>query len=243
MAFGLSAGAVAAIGAVGGAVIASNATRSAARTQANATAGAIDEQGRQFDLTRADYAPWREAGQNALQQLVGEMNQPTTAADVMSDPGYQFGLDQGQRALAQRFAAAGGRLSGASLKAAARFGTDYASTGFNAAYQRRQERLRRLENIAGLGQTATGGSAVAGTAASNAISGLIAGQGDASAAAQLKQGSIWGNTTNQLAAMYGRYSNPQGQGYGPGGSQGYFPQWGAGGGFGNGNTGMGDGPG
>ncbi|HEY8878639.1 MAG TPA: hypothetical protein VIN03_13815 [Roseateles sp.] len=233
MAFGLSAGAVAAIGAVGGAVIASNATRSAARTQANATGAAVDEQARQYDQSRADFAPWREAGQNALTRLLSEMDQPTSASDVMADPGYQFGLQQGQTALDRKVAAMGGRVSGAALKAAARFGTDYASTGYNAAYQRKQERLRRLENIAGLGQTATGGSASAGTAASNNIAGLLSSQGDAAASAQLKQASIWGNTGNQLAALYGRYG-------GQGGSQGYFPQWQPGGGFQSGNGGMGD---
>jgi hypothetical protein len=199
--------AIGAVGAIGGALISSNAASSASGQQAQSSADAIAEQRRQYDTTRSDYAPYRAAGVDALGQLQTDVNKPVSAADAMSDPGYQFGLDQGQQAIDRKIAAAGGRISGASIKAADRFGTNYAATGYNAAYQRRQDRLNRLASIAGLGQTATSGSAQAGTAAGNAISGIIQSQGDASAAGTLAQGNIWANTGNQLAALYGRAQN------------------------------------
>jgi len=191
-------------GALGGAIDGSNAASGAQKSQQSATDAAIAEQRRQFDLQREDSAPYRAAGTQALGQLQTDINAPVTSADVMSDPGYQFGLDQGQRALNQKFAAAGGRISGASLKAANRFGTDYATTGYGAAYQRRQDRLNRLAAIAGIGQTSTAGSAQAGANSSNQISGLLSAQGNANAASQIAQGSIWGNTGNQLSAIVGR---------------------------------------
>jgi hypothetical protein len=126
----------------------------------------------------------------------------------MSDPGYAFGMQQGQQALDRKAAAAGGRLSGASLKAAQQYGTDYATTGYGAAYQRNQDRLNRLAALAGLGQTATQASASAGSNASNQISGLLSGQGNAAGAAQLVQGNIWGNTVNQLGAIGQRAMQP-----------------------------------
>jgi hypothetical protein len=188
--------------AVIGGVASNSAAKKAAKTQQKATDAAIGEQRRQFDLTREDFAPYRETGVNALAQLAGDINAPMSPADVMSDPGYQFGMDQGQQALDRKISAMGGRVSGAALKAAARFGTNYASTGYNAAYQRRQDRLNRLAAIAGIGQTATGASAQAGAGSANQISGLLSSQGDASAAARLSQGNVWGNQANQLAAMY-----------------------------------------
>lgn len=122
----------------------------------------------------------------------------------MSDPGYQFGLDQGQRALSRRIAASGGRVSGAALKAADQYATNYATTGYGAAYQRRQDRMNRLAALAGIGQTATAGGAAAGSNSANQISNLISSQGNASGGAQLAQGNIWGNAVNQIGAVASR---------------------------------------
>lgn len=196
----------AAAGAIGGALIASSATGSAADTQADSTNRSTDETRRQYDLTRADYAPYREAGTKALGQLQTEIDTPTTASDVTSDPGYQFGLSQGQLGLDRKAAAAGGRVSGAALKAASEYATNYATTGYNAAYQRRQDRLNRLASLANIGQTATSGSAAAGSAASNSISNALSAQGNASASAQLAQGNIWGNAANQLGAAASKWA-------------------------------------
>jgi hypothetical protein len=195
--------------AVGGAVIGGIFGKKGASKQAKATKAAVKEQRRQFDLTRGDYAPYREAGTRALGQLETENGQLPTPEEVMSDPGYQFGLDQGQQALDRKASAAGGRFGGAQLKAASEYGTNYASTGYGAAYQRRQDRLNRLAALAGIGQTATQGSAMAGAGSANAISGLMSSQGDASAASSLYQGNIWGNAANQLGAMGKKWSTPQ----------------------------------
>ena len=199
---------VGAIATIGGALIGSNAASDAADTQAGATRESIAEQRRQFDLQREDSAPYRQAGVNALQQFGSLINRPTTAADVMSDPGYQFGLSQGQRAIDRKIAAMGGRVSGAAIKEAGRFGTNYAATGYAAADQRRSDRLNRLAALAGIGQTATNASAAAGSAAAQNIGGLLTGQGNASAGAQMAQANIWGNAGNQIAALYNRNKSP-----------------------------------
>ena len=193
--------------AIVGGVLQSNAAGRAASKQAASTDRATEEQGRQYDQTREDYAPYREAGKKALGQYETEINAPVTSADVMSDPGYQFGLSQGQLGLDRKAAAAGGRVSGAALKSAAEYANNYATTGYNAAYQRRQDRLNRLASLANVGQTATGGSAAAGAAKSNAISNLLSSQGDASAAASMAQGNIWGNTVNQLGAVASKWAS------------------------------------
>lgn len=199
------AAAIGAVGAIGGAFIAGNSAENAAETQAESTAAGIGEQRRQADRAYADQAAYRTAGKNALGTLQTEIDRPTTAADAMSDPGYEFGMRQGQMALDRKAAAAGGRISGASLKSASQYATDYASSGFNAAYQRKQDRLNRLASIAGLGQTATNSSAASGANSANAITGLLTSQGNASAAGQLAQGNIWGNAINQIGAEGQRY--------------------------------------
>ena len=198
---------VAAVGAVAGSLISSDATSNAAETQAGATQAGLAEQARQADRAYADQRQYREVGGRALGQLETDINAPTTAADVMADPGYQFGLQQGQQALDRKASAAGGRVSGAALKSAAEYATGYASSGFGAAYQRKQDRLNRLAALAGIGQTATSNSAAAGAASANAITGLLSAQGNAAGAAQIAQGNIWGNAVNQVGAIGQRWAS------------------------------------
>jgi hypothetical protein len=203
--------AAAAVGAIGGAVISSNSADKAANTQAQSTEAGIAEQQRQYDQNRADQAPYRATGTAALGQLAGENNVPLDPNSVQMDPGYQFAKQQGQEGIDRKVSAAGGRISGAALKAASEFNTDYATTGYSTAYNRanqaRSDRLNRLAALAGIGQTSTQQTGAAGTASANQISAMTTAQGNASAAGQLAQGNIWSGAGNQLAALYGRYSN------------------------------------
>jgi hypothetical protein len=194
--------AIAAVGAIGGAVISSSAADKAAKAQQHATDTALGEQQREFDTNQANYAPYLDAGKSALGQLQTDINKPVTAADVMSDPGYQFGLDQGQTALDRKIAAMGGRVSGAALKGASQYATNYATTGYNSAYQRSQDRLNRLAALAGIGQTATTNNANSSQATTNAMTGLVTNQGDATAASKIAQGNIWGNAFNQVLGSF-----------------------------------------
>jgi hypothetical protein len=193
------------VGDIIGGFVQDRAAKRADNTMREATANEIAENRRQYDTTRADFEPWRDAGGNALSKLMSELDKPTTAADVTQDPGYQFGMQQGEQALSRRVAASGGRVSGAALKAASRFGTDYGASGYGAAYQRGQERLRRLENIAGLGQTATSNTTQAGQFSAGNIGRAMSNQGEATAASQLRRGNIWANTTNKLISSAGGY--------------------------------------
>lgn len=280
------------VGTVGGSLISSSAAGKAADTQAASTQAGIAEQQRQYDLNRADQAPYREAGTGALGQYqrlmgigspgstsgggfddqaylaanpdvaayiqshpvgsvgyttpqqhweqfgqkegrslgtptqastdseFGSYAKPLTADQVQLDPGYQFGQQQGQQAIDRKTAAAGGRISGASLKAAAQFGTDYATTGYSTAYNRvnqaRSDRLNRLAALANIGQTATQQTGNAGTNSANQISALTSAQGNATGASQVAQGNIWGNAGNQIAALVNR----GGGGFGYGGNSG-----------------------
>lgn len=198
----------AAAAAVGGALITSDATRSASNKMADGNAAALDETKREFDVTQANQAPYLEAGKVALGKLAAENDTPFDPSQVQLDPGYQFGLKQGQQAIDRKAAAAGGRISGAALKAAAQYGTDYATSGYSAAYSRanqaRTDRLNRLAALAGIGQTATQNVDAAGANKANTTSALLTAAGENAGAATLAQGNIWGNAGNQLAALYGR---------------------------------------
>lgn len=153
----------------------------------------------------------------------GSLQGAPTQAEVQLDPGYQFGLDEGQKAINRQTAAAGGRISGAALKSAARYGTDYATTKYDAAYNRtnqaRADRLNRLAALAGVGQTSTQQVSQAGQNSANNIGNIQMSNANAQGAGQMAQANIWGNAGNQLTALYGRNAAPSGINYGTGSNQ------------------------
>ena len=216
MSWGLVAGAA---GAVGGALIGSSASKKALSAQEAASQAALAEQQRQFDLTRADQAPYRQTGTDALGRLSGLAGfDPTPdASAVMAEPGYQFGLDQGRRALEGSAAAGGGLYSGSALKALTRYGNDYATTKYGDAFNRAQSsfgnRWNRDASLAGIGQTANQQSAAAGQNFANNASGILTGLGNAQGGNALAQGSIWGNALGQLGGrLAGQFGNPSSAG-------------------------------
>lgn len=187
---------------------AAKAQNQGAELQAQQAADQIAEERRQFDLTRADYAPYRDTGAKALGSLASMYGvNPDGSRIDMSDavratPGYQFRLNEGTKAI-ERSAAARGLLgSGATLKALTRYGQDYASDEYNMF-------TNKLATLAGVGQTATAGTAAAGEAA---VSGMgaaraQAGQaavnaGNARASSYANTGSAINGTVNNLAGMY-----------------------------------------
>lgn len=189
---------VAAAAGLAGSVINSSASNSAADAQQSAAdqAAALQKQ------AYADQAPYRQAGVGALDQLTGlSTYDPTPSAqDVMNEPGYQFGLTTGLDNVQSSASAKGGLYSGAALKALTQYGTDYATSKYNDAFNRRQSafgnRWNRLAGLAGIGQTATQQSA-------NSLTnqgGIYTNNANAQGANSIAQGNIWGNALNQGAS-------------------------------------------
>ena len=132
--------------------IGSSAAKGAAKTQSAAADRAAELQKEQYEQTRADQTPYREAGYNALaemQRTAGNVpgafsydnrNMPAAfkfgAGDYQADPGYAFRLSEGQKALNRTAAARGGLISGGALKAATQFGQDMGSQEYQSAYNR-----------------------------------------------------------------------------------------------------------
>lgn len=195
-----------------GSAINSRAVGKAADSQAKGTADGIAENRRQFDISQTNQAPYLAAGKQALGTLASENDTPLDLSKIQMDPGYEFARSQGQQAIDRQGAAAGGRISGAALKRASQYNTDFATTGYSAAYQRanqtRTDRLSRLAALAGVGQTATQNIGALGADTASRNSALISDGASNRGAAQVAQGNIWGNAGNQIAALYGRNSTP-----------------------------------
>jgi hypothetical protein len=155
---------------VGSAVIGASASSKAGKTQAAATGQAADMQAevareqlalqqRMYEEDVARQAPWLKAGEQALNRLTPLATQytPFGMQQFQQDPGYQFRMSEGMKALERGAAARGGLLSGATLRGTQRFGQDLASQEYQNAFNRyqaeRTARLQPLQSLAGVGQT------------------------------------------------------------------------------------------
>lgn len=181
-----------AVAGVGGAIINSNATRSAAAAQSDAANAANATQMSQYNQTRADQAPWRDSGAAALGQLnqqLPDLTRNFTMNDFQQDPGYAFRMQQGQQAIERSAAARGGLNSGATLKALDAYGQNQGAQEYQNAYNRfnndQSNRFNKLSSVAGLGQTANNQINSAGMNATNNISQNTIGAANASGAAQV----------------------------------------------------------
>lgn len=216
-----------------GGVLQSRATKDAANTQAAAADRATQLQREQYDAATQRNAPFVTGGTQAFNSLLdrlglsGNVSAPgyntfgkaPTAEEVMAEPGYQFGQQQGQQAIDRQLNARGMTNSGAQIKAAARFGTDYASGQYGNAFARtmqgQQQAYNQLSGTASMGQASANNTAAAGQQFASAAGNNIIGAGNAQAANTIGQGSIWGNALNQGVSAYGRMSGGgSGSGFG-----------------------------
>ena len=142
---------------VGGSLIAGNKAKNAAKDAqgiaADSEQRALEENARQYDQTREDNAPLRDAQQNALMQ----MNDPNMY--FMSSPGYQFRMDEGLRNTQNAFSMKGG--GGNAMKAMNDYAQGMASFEYGDWYNRQLNR-------AGLGAQGVANTTQAGMNASNA---------------------------------------------------------------------------
>lgn len=112
-------------------------------------------------------APYLGLGEQSAKSL-GEMMQPGgdlnrnfTMADFKGlDPGYQFRIDQANKALMSSAAARGGALGGGALAAAANLSQNLASSEFGAAFDRfraqQGDRFNRFSNLMDMGVRTAG---------------------------------------------------------------------------------------
>ena len=195
------------------AVIGSQASKSAAKTQASAANRAADLQQQQFERQVELQEPWRQAGITALNKLTPLATEytPFGMDQFQQDPGYAFRMSEGMKALERSAAARGGLLSGGMLRGAQRYGQDLASQEYMNAFNRyqaeRNARLNPLQSLAGVGQTATNQLGQAGQAMASNV-------GQALGAAAQARASGYVGGANALTQGLGTYLNyQQGQNY------------------------------
>lgn len=246
-----------------------DAASSAAGAQQRSAQMSVDEQRRQFDLTRADRLPWLTQGRAGLYKLsdllgidtpqgemptremftrtipatrgtiiplpgvtatyaggtpartefdeagynkalaewnampsgrseeFGSLMDDFTGEDLLNEPGYQFGLNEGQRTVDQSAAARGSLFSGKTLRDLVQFGQDYGGTKYGEAFNRdaanKNRKFSMLSSLSGGGASAASDLGQAGMTSASNIAGLLTGAGNAQAAGIMGSANAWQN--------------------------------------------------
>ena len=202
---------------IGSAVLGAASSNRAARTQSRAAQSAADAQlqasreanalqQRIYEENVARQQPFLDTGTEFFNRLAAlQRGGPDAAQNFLQmDPGYQFRLSEGMKALERSAAARGGLMSGATGKALQRFGQDLGSQEYGAAYN-------RLAGLADVGPRAAGvmsglGQNFAGQYGQNLMAGgQAAAQGLMGAGAARASGYMGG--ANALTGALGSYLN------------------------------------
>jgi len=214
------AAAIGAVGAIGGAMISSNAAGDAAQTQADSAAAASAQQRAMYDQNVQRLQPWTQQGQVSLGNLGSLLgnNGANQASLYQQSPGYQWQLGQGTQAIMNNASALGGVNSGNTLKSLASYGQGLANQDFN---QWLGNTYNMNMGVAGMGANSAGMTAGLGANTANQIGQNTMGAGNALAAGQVGSANAWSQGLGSLGnlAMYqqmqGGMNNPYGSNYIP----------------------------
>ncbi len=155
------------------------ATQQGMAAQTNAANQQLGLQQRAYDDSRADLAPYRQAGTNALAQYAANANTP-----FGQSPDYQFRFNEGLRGVQNSAAARGLLNSGRTVQAATNYGQ-------GAASQEYGNYMNRLASLTGVGQTATNQGVTINANMAN------------------QSGGILNNNANALTTLYGQQGQAQ----------------------------------
>jgi hypothetical protein len=191
-----------------------------AAAQRYAADQSIAAQKEMYQQGRTDLQPYREGGVTAQNQLMtllglggdtaaqgyGKYAKDFGMSDFTTDPGYQFRLEQGMKALNASAAAKGMGQSGANIKGATEYGQNLGSQEYQNAFNRYQtNRAAQLDPLFKLysgGQASAAGSAAQaqglGTNLGNTYTGLGQGIAQAEVAGGNAQASGYLNSANAI---------------------------------------------
>ena len=182
----------------------------------------LDLQREMFDEQKRLSEPYRQAGltgQNRLMELLGlggntgatgygQYARDFGMQDFQQDPGYQFRLGEGLKAMSRQAGARGGLISGQTMKGMEDYRQNAASGEYQNAFNRyqtnRQNQLAPLGSLMSSGQAAAVGQAAqAGQYGANA-SNMLSQMGVNTGGATLAGSSAYGKAIGDIGAQFGR---------------------------------------
>lgn len=207
---------------IGSSLLSSDASRSAANTQADAANHAADLQQQNLAQTRESLQPFVNTGydaQGSLRNLLGlgaptdsgtygSLMKPFDAAAFQQwkDPGYDFQLQQGQQALQNSQAAQNGVLSGGALKDLIGFNQGMANNAYQNAFGRYMSQndatYNRLSSLLGIGENAAAGLGNTGAQVMSNVGNTLTSGAAARAAGQIGSANAFTGGINNGMGYY-----------------------------------------
>ena len=212
----LTAGIIGGAGSLLGGLFGASAADKAAKEQAQAAQNALNFQEQTWNQQQQNQAPFVQAGQTSIASLMKAINsgqfgagslpaQPAaftapTLAQVQQTPGYEFTQQQGDKGVLEGAAAAGGAVTGGTLKALDQYNSNLANTTYNTAFNQalsgyqaqlsgygtamgaQQQEFNQMLAPVQVGEGATQNLNSTGTAVAQNVGNLMTQQGNAQAA-------------------------------------------------------------
>lgn len=209
------------VGGIADTLIGGNASNNAAKDQQTAANVAAQATDAQYQQTRQDAMPWLKAGGGAVTRLsdlvgtsgntgaegFGSLTKPFTMADFVEDPGYQFALSEGQKALERSASAKGKTFSGETGKALTRFGQGTAAQEYDTVQNRWRNQqtdiYNRLAGLSGTGQTSATNLGTAGANTTNNANDALLSGAAAGANGSVANANQWTTGLNRVGNSVG----------------------------------------
>lgn len=203
----LAAAGIAAAGSAAAGIYGAN---KAAKAQDKASRRAAQAQQQALDAQTAVNEPYVQAGKNALaeyQKMAPYQN--FGMAQFQADPGYQFRMSEGIKALERSAAARGLLQSGGTLKGITQYGQNLASDEYQNAFSRylteREARMNPYSYLTGIGQAAAAGQAANIGTTGAALADIASQRGNVQAAQAMGTAGAIGNALNSVGTAAGSY--------------------------------------
>ena len=212
-------------GTVVSAAIQSRAQAKAAKSYGNSANSQTQAVMEMYYQTREDLEPYMKYGSAGLKKYYNLLE--TGPGEFEADPGYEFRLGEGTKAIDRLAAAKGETFSGKRGKALIDYAQDYASNEYSKFMNRYYKKLDAYGNLMTMGQAAAAKVGAAGQTAIGQSANIQMGAAEARASSYINQGDIWGNVATQAAGGLGsyggagRYSNVETIRGGEGGGYGF----------------------
>lgn len=201
---------VAAAGAIGGAAVSASGANKAAKKQKKAAKKAAKLQENVLKQQTELAKPYVEAGKNALAEYQKMAPyQDFGMPQFQADPGYNFRMAEGLKALERSASARGLLQSGGTLKGIEQYGQNLASSEYENAFSRylsqREARLDPYRYLSSQGQAAAAGQAANVGSSGAALADIAAQRGNIQAAQAAGTAGAIGNAFSSIGQGIGSY--------------------------------------
>ena len=191
-------------GSIVGGLIQSRAQSKAAKSYGKSANSQTKAIMKMYYQTREDLEPYMKTGEKGLQDYYNLLTKGP--GKFTKDPGYDFRLGEGEKAIDRASSAGGSFFSGKRGKALVEYGQEFASNEYDKFMNRYYKKLDAYGNLMNVGQASAARVGAAGQTAVGQSANIQTGAAQARASSYVNQGDIWGNAITQGGAQLADYA-------------------------------------